>query len=74
MFLFVGKIGKSFLKRISDKRNLCQKRRRTIKKIPKISAKISGRADKDYGNAEPLDNVRSINNAELIKEMDTFLK
>lgn len=74
MLLFVGKIGKYFLKRTLDKRNLCQKRRRTIKKIPKISAKTSGRADKDYGNAEPLDNVRNINNADLMKEMDTYVK
>lgn len=57
-----------------DKRNLCQKRRQTIKKIPKILAKRSGRADKDYGNAEQLDNVRSINDAELIIEMDAFVK
>lgn len=67
MFLFVGKIGKYFLIRTLDKRNLCQKRRRTIKKIPKISAKTSGKA-------EPLDNVRNINNADLIKEVDTFVK
>ncbi|XP_016662312.1 uncharacterized protein LOC107884527 isoform X1 [Acyrthosiphon pisum] len=69
-----GLIGKYFLKRTLDKRNLCQKIRRTIKKIPKISSKTSGWADKDYGNAEPLDNVRNISNADLIKEMDTFVK
>lgn len=45
-----------------------------VKKIPKKRAKISGRADEDYGNAEPLDNVRSLNNPELIKEMETFVK
>lgn len=56
-----------------DKRNTCQKRRLILKTVPKKYKKRT-LADKHYGNADDLDNVRSINNKELIKEMNAFIR
>lgn len=44
------------------------------KKSPKLWANVSERASKNYGYAEQLGNVKSIYDAELIKEMETFFK
>ncbi|KAF0685499.1 Exonuclease, partial [Aphis craccivora] len=59
-----------------DKRNVCQKRRKILKTIPKTAKtyKKSTTADKYYGNADELDNIRSINNQDLINEMNAFIR
>lgn len=70
----LGNVGKTYLRRILEKRNLCQKRRKTQKKIPSKKAKISSTADEHYGNVDELENIKSINSKELIYEMDIFIK
>jgi len=72
----LGKVGKSFLKRIFDKRSVCQIRRKVLKTIPKTTKtyKKSTTTDKHYGNADELDNVRGINNQGLINEMNAFIR
>lgn len=53
---------------------MCQKRRQTVQKTVLKTNKRSTTADKDYGNADELDNVRNIGNPELINEMNAFIR
>jgi len=53
----------------------CQKIRKsatkhTFNKFKKISCK----PDRHYGNAEPLDGIRPIDDTEFVKDMELFLK
>lgn len=70
----LGYVGKTFLRRIIEKRKSCQKRRTTLKKVQSKKAKISTTADEHYGNVEELDNITSIDSKELITEMDKFIE
>lgn len=56
---------------------MCHKRRQILKNVQKTVPKTNKRsttADKDYGNADELDNVRNINNPQLINEMNAFIR
>lgn len=54
----------------------CKKLRKTATKhklrIKRL--KLSCKPDKHYGNAEPLDGIRSIDETEFVKDMELFMK
>lgn len=74
---FAKAIARSFcIKQVIKKRLNCQKNRTTATKLKlRIKrSKISDKPDRHYGNAEPLDGIRSIDDTEFVKDMDIFVK
>jgi len=59
-----------------NKRYHCQKIRKSPNEFKfKIKRpKVSSKPDKDYGNAEPLDGTRSIDDKSFLNDMEQFLK
>ncbi|CAI6342668.1 unnamed protein product [Macrosiphum euphorbiae] len=72
-----GKVGKQFLRRTLAKRYTCQKKRKSSSNEPKLKSKRPKRnnnADEDYGHADPLDNLKDVNDEQFINEMNEFVR
>lgn len=73
----LGKVGKQFLRRTLAKRYTCQKKRKSSSNEPKLKSKRPKRnnnADEDYGHADPLDNLKDVNDEQFINEMNEFVR
>lgn len=75
--IFIGKVGKHFLHRTLAKRYTCQKKRKSSSNEPKLKykrPKRSANADENYGQAEPLDNLKDVKDEQFINEMNEFVR
>jgi len=65
------------LRQTLAKRYTCQKKRKSSSNEPKLKSKrpkISNNADENYGHADPLDNLKDVNDEQFINEINAFVR